>query len=447
MDRIVSLVAAVLAAAVLAEGAAARPAYLAPVREPDLGTTIVRISGDAGTAIAGTKGRWGRDARHAYSKQAPWNADGSLLLLQNRDGGSPARLLLDGRTYKPRALECGDDVLWDYRWHPRRAQVLVNVDKAGRELSLFDVSECRKVASWSLPVEVDGIGSGEGNVTDDGRYVALGNDDVLFVVDLTAPSGPARTGPMFDLVPCGVDPSNGSRDCRIGNVSISPSGRYVDVKFKGASEETKDLHRILAVDPATLALAPHTMSATSTRCGSFAGRTDGWIFPLKHADMARDPFDGNEDVIVGGRSCSGSKLGRVVKVRLRDGKVTALTDPAREASVAHVSMRNKDRPGWAYLSYFRAQGKRHSDEIVAVKLDGSRTVERIARTHGTSKGCYRCEAHPAPSPDGRRVVFASNWAAEGGDADDIKAYVVETAQRTTTNLPARSPSAARTRQR
>ena len=436
-------IAAVLLVAALSDRAAARPAYLAPAREPDLGTTIVRITGDAGTAIAGTKGTWGRDARHVYSKQAPWNADGSLLLLQNRGGGSPARLLLDGRTYAPRALACGDDVLWDYRWHPRRPQVLVNVDKAGRELCLFDVVACRKVASWSLPVEVDGIGSGEGNLSDDGRYVALANDDVLFVVDLAAESGKAKTGPMFRLEPCGIDDD----DCAIGNVSISPSGRYVDVKFKGRSEETKDLHRILEVDPATLALAPHAMSSGAARCGSFAGRTDGWIFPLKHADMARDPFDGNEDVIVGGRSCRGSKLGRVVKVRLRDGRVTALTDPAREASVAHVSMRNRERPGWAYVSYFRAEGKRFSDEIVAVKLDGSRTVERIARTHGTSKGCYRCEAHPAPSPDGRRVVFASNWAADGGDADDIKAYVVEVPQRTTTNLPERSPSAETTRHR
>jgi len=437
MERIVSgIAAALLVAAVLAGGAAARPAYLVPERDPALGTTIVRIAGDTGTAIPGTKGTWGRDARHVYSKQAPWNADGSLLLLQNRDGGSPARLLLDGRTYAPRALACGDEFLWDYRWHPRRAQVLVNVDKAGRELCLFDVLACRKVASWSLPVEVDGIGAGEGNLSDDGRYLALGNDDVVFVVDLSAPSGPAKTGPRFDLEPCGFE-----GDCTIGNLSISPSGRYVDVKFKGKIEDTKDLHRILEVDPATLALAPHTMSAGATRCGSFQGRTDGWIFPLKHADMARDPFDGNEDVIVGGRSCPGNKLGRVVKVRLRDGKVTALTDPAHEASVAHVSTRNRERPGWAYVSYFRAEGKRHSDEIVAVKLDGSRTVERIARTHGTSKGCYRCEAHPAPSPDGRRVVFASNWAEGGGGSDDIKAYVAETAQRTTTNLPARSPSA------
>src|SRR5690349_8534497 len=131
----------------------ARPAYLEPVHEN--GTTLVRVAGDAGTKIEGTDGTWGRDARHVYSKQAAWNADGSLLLIQNRDGGTPERLLLDGRTYAPRALSCGD--LWDYRWHPSKPNILVSVDKAGRELSWFDVAACRKVATWTLPEAVKGI--------------------------------------------------------------------------------------------------------------------------------------------------------------------------------------------------------------------------------------------------------------------------------------------------
>lgn len=402
--------------------AGARPAYLEPVH--DNGTTLVRIAGDPGTNTAGIV--WGRDARHAYSKQEPWNADGSLLLLQNRDGGSPARVLLDGRTYAARPLACGDDVLWDYRWHPSKPSILVNVDKSGRELSWFDVGSCRKVASWTLPIAVKGIGAGEGNVSNDGRYVALGDQEQMFVVDMSAPSGKALTGPLEATEKC--------EGCKIGNLSISPSGRYVDVKYSGASEETKDLHRIYEVDSGTLALKPHAMAAASTRCGAYRDRTDGYVFPLKHADMA---LDGDEDVLVGGRSCAGAKMGRVVKVRLRDGKVTPLTDPKNEASVAHVSTRNLARPGWAYVSYFRQPGKKHSDEIIAVKLDGSGVVERFGTTHTDPKGCYRCEAHPAPSPDGSRVVFASNWG--GGD---IAAYV---AQRTTTNLPARSPSAARTR--
>jgi len=170
------------------------------------------------------------------------------------------------------------------------------------------------------------------------------------------------------------------------------------------------------------------MATPSLRCGSFQGRPNGWIFPLKHADMALDPFDGNEDVIVGGRSCPGSSIGRVVMVRLRDGKVTPLTDPTNEASVSHVSTRNLERPGWAYVSYFKADGKCFNDEIVAVKLDGSGSVERYTHKHSVTPGCYRCESHPVPSPDGRRVLFASNWAEDCGtgcgSVSEIKDYVV-----------------------
>ncbi len=215
----------------------------------------------------------------------------------------------------------------------------------------------------------------------------------------------------------------------IGNLSVSPSGRYVDVKFSSADDcGSFDMHRISEVDPNTLALKPHNMATASLRCCSFQGRPNGWIFPLKHADMAVDPFDAGEDVIVGGRSGPGATMGRVVKVRLRDGKVTALTDPTNESSVYHVSTRNIDRPGWAYVSYFKVAGKRFSDEIIAVKLDGSLAVERYGHTHTNASGCYRCEAHPVPSRDGNRVLFASNWAQDCGvgcgSVSNIKDYVV-----------------------
>src|SRR4029079_10973169 len=178
------------------------------------------------------------------------------------------------------------------------------------------------------------------------------------------------------LLPCGVNPSNPSGACRIGNISISPSGRYVDVKFSASSDTTQDLHRIYEVDPATLALHPHPMDVSALRCGSFNARADGWTFPLKHADMALDPFDGNEDVLIGGRSCPGSSIGHVVMVRLRDGKVTSLTNPANEPSFQHASARNLDRPGWVYVGFYKADGMKFNDEIVAVKMDGSGQLER-----------------------------------------------------------------------
>jgi hypothetical protein len=414
----------------------ARPPFLTPVLDPAFGTMITRIAGDTGHATFPASGRWGSDARHAYSKQQPWNSDGTLMVIQNRSGGTPSRLFLDGQKYLPRVAPCPNDPLYDYRWHPspKLANTMINVNSSGTELMWFDVVTCTKTRSWTLPIEVDyGIGSGEGNPSNDGRFVCLANDTAMFVVDMDpkppfAPWPNQRIGPLHRLVPCDVNPEDPSGDCRVGNVSISPSGRYVDVKFAASTDTTQDMHRIFAVDPVTLELSPQSMDPASLRCGSFEARTDGWIYPLKHADMALDPFDGDEDVIIGGRSCPGSRLGRVVKVRLRDGRVTALTDPTNEPSFQHASARNLERPGWVYVGYYKADGRKYSDEIVAVKLDGSGTVERYAHKRSVSSDCYRCESHPVPSRDGQRILFASNWAedcgAGCGSTSDIKDYVV-----------------------
>jgi hypothetical protein len=411
-----------------------RPGYMVPMTDPTFGTQVMRIAGDIGSSTAPVGGAWGSDARHTYSKQQPWNSDGTLFMIDNRSGGSPSKLILDGVTLRPVQGPCSGDPRYDFRWHPSHAhpQEVINVDASGTELMWWNVVTCTKTRSWTLPITADyGIGSGEGNPSNDGRFVVVGNQSQMVVVDMD-PQPPyaaypnRRIGPVHAFGPCSL-----TAGCPIGNISVSASGRYVDVKYADAGDaNTADLHRIYEVDPATLALRPHTMAAASLRCTGFASRPNGYIFPLKHADLATNPYDDNEDVIIGGRACPGSSIGHVVMVRLRDGQVTALTDPSNEASVQHVSTRNLDRPGWAYVGFYKVTGKRFSDEIVAVKLDGSRAVERLAHKHSQTSGCYRCESHPVPSRDGRRVVFASNWAVDCGagcgPASDIKDYVVST---------------------
>src|SRR5437867_2648758 len=214
----------------------ARPGYLIPVADPGLGSVVMRITNDPGAATAPVPGTWGSDARHVYSKQQPWNSDQTLLTIENRSGGSPTPLILDGTTYAPRYAPCPNYDLWDYRWHPSLAHPheQINVNRAGTELMWFDVTTCTKTRTWTLP--------------------------------------------------------------------------------SGGDDTTADLHRIFEVDPGTLALQPHRMSSGSLRCGSFQARPNGWIFPLKHADMALGPFGGHEDVIVGGRACPGSSLSNVVMV-------------------------------------------------------------------------------------------------------------------------------------
>src|SRR5262249_30711646 len=336
---------------VVAMRPASKPRYRVPIVDPDYGTRLIRITDEPGQPISPALGAWGPDARHVYSKQQPWNATGTLLTIENRGPGPhPSPLTPDGNPSQPLYAPCVDYDRWDYRWHPspEHANEEINVNKAGTELEWFDVVNCKQTRVWTLPFPADfGIGSGEGNVSADGRYVVISDSARMVVVDMDprAPNAPPypyrRIGPVYTFAPCSLKVGE-PNFCPNGNISISPSGRYIDVKFAQGSEPcdtTCDMHRIFEVDSG-LVIRPHDMASSSLRCGSFALRPNGWIFPLKHADMALDPFDHDEDVLMGGRACPGSRIGHVVKVRLRDGMVTALTDPTNEASFMHGSTRN-----------------------------------------------------------------------------------------------------------
>jgi hypothetical protein len=401
-----------------------QPAYTHAVIEPTFGTILTRISDDAGEPVGLLGAPWGTVTRQVYSKVQPWNSNMTLLSLDNRGTGFTP-VLLDGQGYQPVHGPCENFDRWDARWHPKlvHAREQINVNKTGNELMWFDVVNCVKTRSWPLPIVSDyGIGSGEGQVSNSGRFVAIANQQQMVVVDMDPPPTVRppypyqHIGPVYTFAACSLDVASPALG-HIEHVSISPSGRYIDVKYGGlpsagatVCDTMCDLHRVFEVDSA-LVIRPHNMASGSLRCGSFAARPNGWVFPLKHADMTLDPDDANEDVLIGGRACPGSNLGHVVKVRLRDGQVTSLTDPRNEPAYSHGSARNITRPGWFYVTYSRDpiyEGYRFFGEVVAVRIDGSGAVQRFGHYHSTA-ATYEAEAHAVPSPDGRRVLFASDW--------------------------------------
>src|SRR5262245_34708304 len=164
-----------------------KPAYMDPFIDPVFGSTVMRIANNSGKATSPISGTWGADARHTYSKQQPWNSDGTLYSIQNRSGGSPGQMILDGTTFAPLFAPCSAVGLYDYRWHPskRHPKEMINVNSSGTELSWVDVTSCVKTRTWTLPLKADyGIGSGEGNPSNDGRFVAIGNQTQMVVVDM-----------------------------------------------------------------------------------------------------------------------------------------------------------------------------------------------------------------------------------------------------------------------
>src|SRR5207302_10688194 len=105
-------------------------------------------------------------------------------------------------------------------------------------------------------------------------------------------------------------------------VSCSTSCKYGVVNYDG------DQLRVYDVDPGTLAATPRPMPTVYPNCSGTA--VNGFIYDLGHQDMVLNPFDNNEDVIVGqehfvnrGKIEAGVLGGGVAMERLRDGSVTA----------------------------------------------------------------------------------------------------------------------------
>jgi len=91
----------------------------------------------------------------------------------------------------------------------------------------------------------------------------------------------------------------------------------------------------------------------------------------------------------------------------------------------HASNRNTARWGWGYAATNDKTTYALSAEIYALRLDGSQGVERFGH-HRSNITDYDAYPFAAPSPDGKRIAFRSNWGAAGGRP--IATYVLDARQ-------------------
>jgi hypothetical protein len=356
-----------------------KPGYLDAYIDPVFGQKVTRITGDPGTPVPNVGGTWNAMARHFYSKDQAWNADMSLLLLEEHWGPHP--LYLDGTTYEPVFVRHNPGVGLEDRWHPTEPDLQIYV--GGNEIGTWNVRTGQKNAIGVFAGYTNlQFGPGEGNPSRDGRRVAALATD---------PSG-AQVAFAYDLVEKKKYPDvplSGTIDW----VSISALGTYVVVNTGEDRSQVYDLQ------------------------GNKVGPYWSDYGRPSHYDLT---VDENGDEVAVGVSKSGPDYGKLIKRRLVDGQITVLRSGGW---ASHTSARNLERPGYVYVSYQSrsTQVSPYRDEVVAVKIDGSGIAERYAHMHTIING-YFTEAHASPSPDGRRVIWASNWDdAEG----PIGAFVVE----------------------
>jgi hypothetical protein len=203
------------------------------------------------------------------------------------------------------------------------------------------------------------IGDYEGNISIGDRYVLLNVGTLAIVYDITN-----------DIVIAKKD-LGGPRDW----VSMSQSGNYI----------------------------------VATGVPSLPGR---YVYD-RNLNLLRKIFNKGEHGDLGYDAAGNEVYVQVCPMqmaRLDNGQVTSLG----ESLCGHLSMRGYLRPGWALVTDGSSKG-----EVFAIKLDGSKTVERFAHTHATY-ATYDAEAKGAISPDGSKVMWNSDWGS-----GTVYAYVAE----------------------
>ena len=369
-------------ASIIATPPMARPGYLQPATDPVFGTQFMRVT-DPGRVLAPRISCGAAYCRHRYSSTQAWNADQSLFAIFN---GCEGICFLDGRTYQPAFDRSNAD---DCNWSPTDPALMICVHanqlytwapRTNANTVVFAPSEYSKLE----------FGPNKGNPSSDGRLVVLratnrSGRQTAFAYDIAA----RKKYPDINL---------GNLPGKNGYCGISPSGRYI-VCFQTLDSGTEVVHVF------TVSGEPIQKWPEHHRPG--------------HGDMATDA-DGN-DVYIGISKADPDKW-HVIKRRLQDGVVTDLA-PAGHAE--HASLRSIKRPGWVFLSYEASYPKVFGEpgrtpfyqEVVALRIDGSGEIRRIAQTRDIRVDYYS-ETHASPSPDASQVVWSSNWGEAGGPVAD-----------------------------
>jgi hypothetical protein len=353
------------------------PDYLRPATDPAFGTSIVRITkpGPLGNGVVcGPK-----YCSHRYSSAQAWNADQTLLLLDN---GCNGMCFLDGHTYealfwRKRGGEC--------EWHPRNAELMICVQD--RAVSTWAPRTNHEDILFTSPDYHDlQFGPSKGNPSRDGSRIAVravrkDGVDVVFAFDLDRRS-------KFPDIDLSRVPGTAS------SCTISPLGTYI-LCFQNLLDGTEQ-RAIFTVD-GTL----HQRWTDHHRPG--------------HGDLTVDA-DGSE-VYVGISKSNPDKF-QVIKRRLSDGKATSLT---AYGQAEHASARAVARGDWVFLSYggdpqevsANPGWAPYAREVIAVRIDGSGAIRRIVQTRNPPSD-YWSETHASPSPNGSQVIWSSNWGVPGG---------------------------------
>ncbi len=324
---------------------------------------------------------------HAYAKHQVWNIDATMYKFYSV-------AIYDAATHEMiRALP---GVLYESFWSNTDPDLIYSFRPDGTIRTYTVSTEAIVDLDHLEGYDIVRVGPGEGNIDIHDRYVALtakrGEDFDLVIFDLQQP------GVVVSTTFTGAWGTGGSLAEHIDWASVSQSGHYVVINWDSGPPwdvQPFDGHYGVEVYETT------TLSFTRrlVRYGN-------------HGDLCFTPT--GEEVYVQ----FWGEEGTINAYDLATGATTVIqTDDDFGVGDAHISCRNILRPGWAYVSTDPSRG----GMVVAVKLDGSGTVEYFGH-HFSTASTYDKSPMPVPSPLGDVVMFKSDF---GDDSDPLEVYEFE----------------------
>ncbi len=387
------------------QGDLAQPLPGVQITDPNFHTPLMRLTNARAMEVPGFV--------PDYSKRQAWNSNETLMLLRSTWSDT---YLFNGVNYQYiKMLDgvAGEDVFWD----PNNPGMVLFCPDSNLYRYNVNTDEVTLIHSFA-PFNMANT-KGEGNLSNDGRYYAVAERYYNFETGEVTYYDLAVYDFVEDRIISRMDlPQDQLED--FDWVSISPLGNYVVVDY--ASWE-KGRYRGLEVYDRNFNLI--------------------WQKGLGpgHSDMGLDA-NGKEVLIMDVYS-DNDNMTHICKFDLATGDSTDLLKISYLLDL-HESCRAMARPGWVYVStfdYFERLTDNSTnwlpfeDEVFALKMDGSGTVERIA--HHRSKeysiytpnrdsgALYFAEPRATVSRSGNRVIFGSNWRIAMNEEASIDVYLVD----------------------
>lgn len=340
--------------------------YLVPFYQD--GIKVTRV-GDQ-TAFGETNNR----VQHGYSSNQCWNADETLIKLSH-----PNARILNAVTG---AVEYVASAPSYSQWSNLQPTKMYGTQNSN-EFVIFDVTtNVRTVLHTFTNYTNISIGSGEGRLSGDDRYVC-------FTADRSSATWLISYDVLTDTVIAELQLPSGDLDF----ATISESGNYIICSWRPDGSGTNEGFKVYDRDLTNL-----------RHLSDYTG----------HGDCGFDT-DGDEVFVQFGNTPQWTANGYIEMIQLSNGLSTPLYyDPITPTPYGiwggHISCRNVNLPGWAFISEGDIENDVVQNEAFMLKLSKTETnrIRRLTKFHADQFN-YNHEAHLSVNRSGTAWLVKSNW--------------------------------------